>query len=1840
MPAPIAAAAVRPAATSVPSATAAATVTATTAATATAAAEVSPASEFEACCRALNHKANKAIVEQLPLLQRGAVVDLSRNYVGAAGLQAIAVLLPHNPNVAEVRAPRNGITNDAVVLFCRAMRGHGRLTLLDLSDNTDVSLAGGLALLNMAQQTPSLRVVQLGGTHVPAAVLTKLARALDHNASHHSLHYVAAAKSVAAARTSPASTRAAPGAAAVFEAKAPPEAATTSAEGEAQTLQALHACVTAALADGYLLPPASPHTGWRMLDVPILAPPLLFDTEIRLLCGDVFPRLNEEFAAHRIVLRPIVVGGGAGAVKDDGAGVAAPLQRTAGSYTRALHFRPASDVTSVLERSRFAAIELVGDRPGDYAQLSAGAMLRLQGAQPPVPQRQGDNDEDENDGEAVAESGEEAPAVAAAAALQPVLYEAHETALRCTRWLLVATRRDTRTLHVPAALAPLLTADPSIAHPDRHRSLVRTIVIGDDQPSPSATAVRKAETARPGVTSTLLRTAATTTTTPAGAAAAAPAAFAVPTSLEWDYATEEYQWRRHVTWRSHVEATAPVAELVVSQYPAAFDCTDAQGGVRLKQLDGFRAAVYARLRTVMEACVAAEVRWRAEHAAETLDAGAKSLGRLLRGIATQRVWETTFLQAVAAASGGAAKKNLMNRMVLYAANPPSRNMLLLHGNDAASLASLMARGATRLQALQHAYTLAAYTTRSALLHEEPTDVRSVMTHVVSQLTTDVAVLRYVNAEVDVERLSAFFLQLLSGSVAGKKGGKQARTSAAATAAAAAMREAGLPDEVAQFTLGEGHDSTSNHAFVVVLDGLEGFTVPVHPCGALVHPPGSGGKSTGGGGAEPASWTDEPANLGVSLSAAPSIAAFNSKGQPRYQSTPMDVLLPRTLARQVRLIASCASNSAAFGAFRHLGRDSVEMLPFGAVSANEVEQYLSPASLARVGLVFSEDDFECARSKRDAPIAEYMTYLLDAARSVHEAPGFLTQTQAIQAFPDTLEEAAQAAYDRLVSSFGVPVTRHVVGLLTASRWGLLLPELRALLPHLSTCRLQELLRLLRPALEQEAPSAASETMGTSSGNVLLGAARLAAPSFIEVMQREALQAVSDELQVEDDQRVWHTQLAQYYLSIVYQWLRPGGAAAAAGDTAPPTPRRVNDVAAAEASGCPDTQALHRRAMKEVVYHMTQSGQYWPQMDVTVLSVPFLEQVYGFGLGYAYLRDLTAAFNERYQRHLLGEDIGEPSWQQRQQFATESSSSGDDAAGLMALAPYSTRASLAPGASDSERYALPAVLKRMRDYVCFAHQYGLLLSLRPTLVAQVALQIPASLLNAVQRDAVTSLYRQLQDNGGRAGSRAILSRIFFTSTVSAATGKQPTHLRPVTCAAFLPNRRFTVTASSDRSLAWVHPESGTVAWYARQPTAAVESLTVCSTSAYVAAVSEDRTVWVYDGLQGTLVSQCRGSEWFDAPIASVAFSERGRYLWVVTTDSRVRCFACESGQLRCTLSLADLLRRRHAAAEAEAEAEASEVEALADVAEWRHRRNFVHVLVDAEDDEVCTTVVGAELRQWRLHPWEEPLPTSDDAGLPAPKGSALVACELTLDCSLRGAVRGAQAPSGYTIMERWAGAEGPAPQLCVLAAPLASAEVQLLAVRQDSGTASVAVRCPLTASSTRSTAGSPTAVPEVSLMSASLDGHWLAVGLTNGAVNLFSIRAAFRAWHPQTDTPVVCRPMCVYTSLMPTPGMSAAPLRSLAFHRTGHLLFALGHCLVCWRLPATAATATLEAAMAETTTRSTCDGEYLLTHTPTCLTVLPPPTSCNSDAELPHNTAEVAVGDNTGRVTLLRLWQQLL
>lgn len=113
-----------------------------------------------------------------------------------------------------------------------------------------------------------------------------------------------------------------------------------------------------------------------MVEVAILAPPCLFYSEVTHLIHNVFYRLNCELCERNVYLYPLVE---AGSVASDSA-TSLPVYHRMHNGHDTLYFTSLVDVLTTVARSKFVTIELIGDRPGDYAHNSAACLL--QGKQP------------------------------------------------------------------------------------------------------------------------------------------------------------------------------------------------------------------------------------------------------------------------------------------------------------------------------------------------------------------------------------------------------------------------------------------------------------------------------------------------------------------------------------------------------------------------------------------------------------------------------------------------------------------------------------------------------------------------------------------------------------------------------------------------------------------------------------------------------------------------------------------------------------------------------------------------------------------------------------------------------------------------------------------------------------------------------------------------------------------------------------------------------------------------------------------------------------------------------------------------------------------------------------------------------------------------------------------------------------------------------------------------------------------------------------------------------------------------------------------------------------------
>ncbi|ESL08495.1 hypothetical protein TRSC58_03802 [Trypanosoma rangeli SC58] len=378
----------------------------------------------------LKAKVNTVLVSNADAIRHSPVVDLRRNYVGAMGLQAMTSLLAKNDQLQELHLPGSGLSNDSVVFFCRAMMKHPRLARLDFSRN-DISLAAGLALLSLVRQNCNVVDVNLSETQVPDAVMKKLQLTLEQNNLLAARAVAVAAPSGVAADTQSATRNTEGGFSCALRETIRKAEWDRQEEKTLERLKAITDAAATATGDGgKFVPFPDGDSGWRLVEVAILAPPFLFESEVAVLARSVFPRLNEELLDRKVHLVPLFD----------------PPDGPAGTYLKNLRFVIAVDVLRNVEKSRFLTIELVGDRAGEYEQLPANEMVKRPQLLQSLCQQDG------NTNPIRAESK-------AAPPLRPVLHTAHELATALSSWIIVAARKDTRRIGVAA-----LTFAPTSLH--------------------------------------------------------------------------------------------------------------------------------------------------------------------------------------------------------------------------------------------------------------------------------------------------------------------------------------------------------------------------------------------------------------------------------------------------------------------------------------------------------------------------------------------------------------------------------------------------------------------------------------------------------------------------------------------------------------------------------------------------------------------------------------------------------------------------------------------------------------------------------------------------------------------------------------------------------------------------------------------------------------------------------------------------------------------------------------------------------------------------------------------------------------------------------------------------------------------------------------------------------------------------------------------------------------------------------------------------------------------------------------------------------------------------------
>lgn len=916
-----------------------------------------PESEFAANCAALGvKKPNRALATfaASPSILEVSEIDLSPNFIGGLGLQALSSVISKNNNLTSLNVSRNGLSNESVVFFCRAFMHHPMLKVLDVSSNP-ISLPAGEALLELATRNRVIEKIIVNDTQIEEAVQRKIARVINLRiTAAHSKE--ASAKKVAATSINATSTpyqRVVEEYAQKRQTKAKQVVERQSAEESQALVQLRDMCTTT---KSSIRPPVDPSSGWTVLNVAVVGYPSVFGSEVNIIINTIVPRLNEKYAANKIFFNVLET------PAREGVGKGVDMENLV---------VPVDHIADVL-KSCGLVIELIGDRIGFIEQP------------PSIPKT---------------EKG--IPKC-------PLQHSLHKIAFAKDDTILIAcSRKPARQLEAPASMAPLFSDEPSFVHPDAQASAVKAAVAN---------------------------------------------ARGIPHKLAgFDFAVQQRAWDQHVAFRESAMEEMPGAQKIY-RYPAAFDCADMQGRVFLKDLEVFSTNLEARWSIIADSIVA--------------------MSPAIADVAASKL--STLLAEANSTSG--VRKQLLGKMDLYSVTPPSRNMLLLHGGPGSTMTSTVASYVSRSEKKPN-YVVVKHFTGHPTIIEEPTDLRTMFLHLMSQLESDKSIVSHIAKEVDIARVKTAFQDTLQKKAAALEDGK---------------------------------------VLIIAMDGLSELDEAVVPCANL---------RTSVTGAD--MWTP-------SIRLAPEVnnkenddGDEHSTTAPNTASTAADMwsFIPVCLPRNVRVVGSALAGSPAFSALEERGRDSTDTMLLTDLSPNEIDLIVQ-AELQRIGVQVSEEEMVIIGSKIGATSLDYLKFVIDSIRNLTEETQYLSLTATLETLPPTVELFCDQLLLRLERAFGVSLVKRALGFLQFSRWGVTELNLREMLSHqekkfgrFPSTEINRLLRMLRPVLQD------TNTASKESVNAMLSIVQLRNRTFRKVLVARYF-ANSDR-----DIVPVHQQLAHHYLRMI-------------------------------------------------------------------------------------------------------------------------------------------------------------------------------------------------------------------------------------------------------------------------------------------------------------------------------------------------------------------------------------------------------------------------------------------------------------------------------------------------------------------------------------------------------------------------------------------------------------------------------------------------------------------------------------------------------------------------------------
>lgn len=1403
------------------------------------------AQPFRHQCAALRIKPNSSVLAHEDELRVAECVDLTNNYLGGAGVQALTDILRNNSKLETLILNSNGLSNESVVFLCRALRQHPTLKYLDLSANP-ISLPAGLALLQFVHATATIEEIKLDGTLVDELLIRKIQRCININRGARSFKPAPAVQATLANIRSD-----------FDEKKAVRERAM---KIRSEVAEQLSNSAMRELASKATLPPRDPESGWLIVNIYASTTPGDFFSELDVLNNEVIPALNESFHSRKthFVLSSLYHGLNAKQL--------AVLPRTCHA-----------DVWAALNKAPTIFLQFLGDKVGEFADLGESKSLQQ--------------------------------------------FERENTPASKRGMCLYLVRQCSKLLKLPAALTPLYSDDPQLAHPDTTTSLVKNALLE--------------------------------------ARGIAPPPAHDPKLAHSRWAELEKQKKELI------ESPSKYASL---PYSAEFASVDQEGNIRLRNLEALSAGITRRVTAFTDLLLSKSLLLQQQQ--QQQDSSSSSSPSPLTATPSLLAIQRAISSRAAFLPG---RKSLTGKLDLYCVTPPSRNSLLLTHEPGAGATTLLAALNSRLEK-RPGFIIASYYSRDSLLVASPhqktsRDAKSMFLTLTQSLLDSHTQMMQEAYLKEQEREAARKgshgdLSAMKQSLPPHAQQQSGVSSFSPTSFISPPSSSTLLTTI-KSTIADDLDAQSakqlfiqtltdvasealpkSIVVVVLVDGIDSIEFPENPCDALRRHEATGaddwpstdpaanastlnkrstagGEGSRGGGGDNAAGDTATASTSNYPSAAVSPAIHNAGGAPSM----VDELewIPTCLAKNVRFVLTCEEGSRAHQTLEVRGHDSCDVVAVPELGDADFEAIMTKlCEINGVSDALTEIDLATIRTKSQFRSPQYLQFVLESLISAQLSPQYLKRSTALSTVPDTIDRCCDALLDQFERTFGLALATLVCTCLAAcSRSGGILdlhlreliqrlrisrgessassalsspsstrdnntsatsPSCTTLLPPLvNNGEFERVLRLLRPVIDSSSALVAS---GCNSNNSSTGSinksgstsvtvvgpvsasfhfVNIRCSSFVDCVRRRYLSSLEQAANA-------HKHMAHFYLR-----------------------------------HCDHDDPFQLLALRAASYHVAEAG-LWDTLEERILTLPFLSMVMRRKQAAPFFGVLVRAFN------LLHPVVASAQLQ-----APSSAASSESAAALKPAPPTlanpsamkkrpigaaagvsagnlaSSSKNIASFASSSSSFKSPsavavasllkpthrhvALLQLLREYIYFIRRHFRTLAQTPHLVAQLALLLPVdNTLSIAANDLLTK------------------RRVPRLVPVLSRTRNVNLHFGLISGCQFTPSGLRIATGSYDGTVK-VCNVMGEVVHTIRDGAAKVLFIKYSQTSRYLVAACENHVILVIDAASGQVVSKIRGHS---GTIKCLNMTARGRNVLAGYEDRDLWVWDSESARHISTVS----------------------------------------------------------------------------------------------------------------------------------------------------------------------------------------------------------------------------------------------------------------------------------------------------------------------------------------------------